>query len=302
MESLKRFGRQIVFCSREAVISFVRAGWMSWVVISTMVVSLGVLGGFWLLLNDLNGLSRQVGSQVEVVAFLKDNVDPSPVLQQAQGAVGVGKVKLIPKSEAWAEMQRELKGQMDFSHLDAVNPLPDAVQVTVTQPQDAPRVADWLRALPGVEDVKFSQDLVDRLREVSRAVRLIGGVIILVLSVATLAIVVNTIRLAVNARRGEIEIMRLVGAANWIIRMPFLLEGMIFGLLSGITTSALLFGWRALSVRQIQTLFAFLPISEDLAVVWEISLWLLPIGVTLGALGSALSVHRYLQLQPQIET
>lgn len=302
MESLKRFGRQIVFCSREAVISFVRAGWMSWVVISTMVVSLGVLGGFWLLLNDLNGLSRQVGSQVEVVAFLKDNVDPSPVLQQAQGAVGVAKVKLIPKSEAWAEMQRELKGQMDFSHLDAVNPLPDAVQVTVTQPQDAPRVADWLRALPGVEDVKFSQDLVDRLREVSRAVRLIGGVIILVLSVATLAIVVNTIRLAVNARRGEIEIMRLVGAANWIIRMPFLLEGMIFGLLSGIATSALLFGWRALSVRQIQTLFAFLPVTEDLAVVWEISFWLLPIGVTLGALGSALSVHRYLQLQPQIET
>lgn len=301
MESLKRFGRQIVFCSREAVISFVRAGWMSWVVISTMVVSLAVLGGFWLLLSDLNGLTRQVGSQVEVLGFLKDNADPHPVLQQAQGAVGVTKVKLIPKSEAWEEMQQDLKGQMDFSHLDSVNPLPDTIQVTVATPQDAGRVADWLRALPGIEDVKFSQDLIDRLREVSRAVRLIGGVIILVLSVATLAIVVNTIRLAVNARRGEIEIMRLVGATNWIVRMPFLLEGMIFGLISSVLSAGLLLGWRTLSVRQIQTLFAFLPMSDDMTIVGEIALWLIPIGVALGALGSALSVHRYLQLQPQVE-
>lgn len=301
MESLKRFGRQVIFCSQEAITSFIRAGWMSWVVISTMVVSLCVLGGFWLLLSDLNGIARQVGSQVEVMGFIKDGVDPTPVVQQAMGAVGVTKVHLIPKAEAWAKMQEDLKGQMDFRHLADVNPLPDTIQVTVATPQDAGRVADWLRALPGVEDVKYSQDLVNRLRELSRAVRVIGGVIILVLSVATLAIVVNTIRLAVNARRGEIEIMRLVGAASWLIRLPFLLEGMVFGLIASVLTSGLLFGWRTLSVRQVQTLFAFLPMNEDFGVVREIALWLIPIGVALGALGSALSVHRYLQLQPQVE-
>ena len=301
MESLNRFGRQLIFCAREAGISFFRAGWMSWVVISTMVVALSVLGGFWLLLSDLNGLAKQVGSQVEVLAFIKEGVDASPVIQQAQGAVGVTKVHLVPKSEAWAKMQGELKGQMDFKHLEDVNPLPDTIEVTVATPQDAGRVADWLRALPGVEDVKYSQDLVNRLRELSRAVRVVGGVIILVLSVATLAIVVNTIRLAVNGRRGEIEIMRLVGASSWIIRMPFLLEGMIFGMISSALTAAALFGWRTLSLRQIQTLFAFLPINEDMAVVGEIVLWLMPIGIALGALGSALSVHRYLQLQPRVE-
>ncbi len=301
MESLKRFGRQLIFCLREAGISFVRAGWMSWVVISTMVVALSVLGGFWLLLSDLNGLAKQVGSQVQVMAFIKDNTDPSPVIQQAQGAVGVTKVHLVTKAEAWSRMQEELRGQMDFTHLQDVNPLPDTIEVTVATPSDAGRVADWLRALPGVEDVKYSQDLVNRLREVSRAVRVVGGVIILVLSVATLAIVVNTIRLAVNGRRSEIEIMRLVGASSWIIRMPFLLEGMIFGLIASTLTAGMLVGWRTLSLRQIQTLFAFLPVNDDLRIVGEISLWLVPVGIALGAIGSALSVHRYLQVQPQVE-
>ena len=174
MESLKRFSRQVWFALTEAGVSFVRAGWMSTVVISTMVVALSVLGGFWLLMNDLNGIAKQVGSQVEVLAFVRDGIDPSPVLQQAQGAVGVTKVKLITKAEAWTKMQEDLKGSMDFRHLEGVNPLPDSIEVTVATPADASRVADWLRALPGVEDVKYSQDLVKRLREVARAVRALG--------------------------------------------------------------------------------------------------------------------------------
>lgn len=294
MESVERFLRQLRFVSGEAFTNLRRSGWMTWVVVSTMVVALSVLGGFWMLLSDLNHVGKSVGSQVEVWAFLRNGTSPGDVSREVAAQPGVSRVTVVTKDEAWAAMKAELKDQMDFSHLDSGNPLPDALKIRVETPNDAPALVEKLNVMEGVEEVRYSESLIRRLQEIGRAVRVVGGVIILILSVATLAIVVNTIRLAVNARRNEIEIMRLVGAPNWIVNFPFLLEGMIFGLISVILSAGLLWGWRYLSLRQVENLFAFLPISHDYWVVVEISGYLALVGVALGGLGSVFSVRRYL--------
>lgn len=294
LESVNRFLRQLSFVTGEAMTNLRRSGWMTWVVVSTMVVSLSVLGGFWLLLTDLQHIGKSIGSQVEVWAFLRDGTSPGDMSREVAAQAGVTRVTVVTKDEAWASMKEELKNQMDFSHLDSVNPLPDALKVRVATPQDAPGLVEKLKVMAGVEEVRYSESLIRRLQEIGRAVRVVGGVIILILSVATLAIVVNTIRLAVNARRNEIEIMRLVGAPNWIVKFPFLLEGVLFGLISVLLSAGLLYGWRYISLRQVENLFAFLPISHDYWVVMEVSGYLALVGIALGGMGSLFSVRRYL--------
>ena len=108
---------------------------------------------------------------------------------------------------------------------------------------------------------------------------------------------VNTIQLAVHYRHNEIEIMRLVGAPQWFIRLPFLIEGLFFGVVSSGLASLLLVLWRLVPYSQLQQWFAFLPLPTTMLPLVGISGLLLVTGMVMGILGSALSVHRYLRLE-----
>ena len=294
MEAVNKLTRQLAFTMSESFINFVRSGWMAWVVISTMVVSLSVLSGFWLVIQDVNTIVKTISSQVQIIVFLRDSTAPEEVVGKIEQIGGVAQIKIIPKAQAWEEFQQEMKDKIDFNNLVGVNPLPDTLQVTLVNANIATKVAGDIKALPGIEEVKYSEDLVTRLREINRSIGIIGIFIVALLSVATMAIVINTIRLAVNSRRNEIQIMRLVGAPHWFIRMPFLLEGLFFGIISSIISGFVLAGWRFFSFNQIQAIFPFLPLKEDYGVVMNICLWMILVGIGIGLIGSLLSIHRYL--------
>jgi len=294
MEALNKFTRQFLYTISEAFTNIVRSGWMCWVVISTMVVSLSVLSGFWLIINDVNSIVKSIGSQLQIIVFLNNGTNSDEIGNKIEQIEGVAQIKIISKAQAWEEFQQEMKGKMEFSNLTGINPLPDTIQVTLVTANAAGKVAQQIQSLSGIEEVKYSEDLVRRLREISNLTFKIGILITAILSVATLAIVVNTIRLAVNSRRNEIDIMRLVGASNWFIRMPFLLEGLFFGLISSIFSGFVLAVWRYFSFNQIQNVFPFLPLTEDYNVVIHISGWMILIGIGMGLLGSMISIHRYL--------
>ena len=225
LESLNRKLRQLSFVGVDTWSNFRRSGWMSWIVVSTMVVALSVLGGFWLMINDLNTLTKSVGSQMEVTAFLKDGTPLETYVNEAKGIPSVTEVNLVTKEEAWSSLQSDLKNEMSFESMNDENPLPDAVRVSVASAEQVASVADRLKAMENTEEVSYGYALVERLQEVTQVIRLIGLVITVILGIATVAIIVNTIHLAVSSRQNEIEIMRLVGASHWFIRIPFILEG-----------------------------------------------------------------------------
>lgn len=294
MEALNKFTRQLLYTISEAFINVGRSGWMCWVVISTMVVSLSVLSGFWLIINDVNTIVKAIGNQLQIIVFLNNGIDKEDIKNKIEQIEGVAQIKIISKEQAWEEFQQEMKTKMNFSNLVGINPLPDTLQVNLVSANVAGKVAQQIVTMPGIEEVKYSEKLVQRLKEINNSISIIGLIITAILSVATLAIVINTIRLAVNARRDEIDIMRLVGASNWFIRMPFLLEGLFFGLISSIFSGFVLAMWRFFSFNQIQNIFPFLPLTEDYNVVINIALWMLFIGIGMGLLGSMISIHRYL--------
>jgi cell division transport system permease protein len=297
LESVKRIFRQFEFTIQEAINNFIRSGWMSGIVITTMVASLSIFGGFWMLMKDFHFLADSVGSKLQIIAFLKKDASLDKAYEAAAKIEGVSKVESVPKEKGWNDLKSDLKSNLDLENIGNQNPLPDSLQITVGEARNVEDVALRVKGLPDVEEIKYSKELADYIEQVSHLIRLVGVAITTILGLATMAIIINTIRLAVNSRKNEIEIMRLVGATNWFIRMPFLLEGIFFGFCSAVFTSIILVAWRSFSTTQVKKLFPFIPVADQPDVIWNVVMYTLVISILVGFLGSAFSVARYLSFE-----
>lgn len=297
MESIKRYLRILGFIAEEAVASLKRSGWMSWVVIGTMAASLTILGGFWMLTDDLNLLAKAIGSKVEIMVFLKDDASIQALESDIRALPGVDSITVVSKDEAWKTLQKDLKTSMRFDNLLETNPLPNALKIKVVDPKDTPQLADKISVMPGVEELNYGKELLKKIQQAAGFLRFIGIAITALLSVATLAVMSNTIRLTVQNRRREIEIMQLVGASDGFIRWPFLLEGVFFGLAGAVFTGMILAVWRTFFFARLQEMFPFIPIQEGSFSTVKVVGYILAIGVGMGAFGSLFSVKHYLKQQ-----
>ncbi|MNS11683.1 Cell division protein FtsX [compost metagenome] len=296
MESIKQFFRITEFVAQEALASMARSAWMSWLVVVTIAVSLSILGGSWLVVQDLRAISHEIGSQVKLQVFLNADADAKGVEQAVKEMPNIKATTIVLKDQAWEQLQSDMKSKMTFDNLLDENPLPDTLSVETIDPMKTAETAEAIKKLQGVDDVEYAADLLKKLGEIATFLRAAGFTIAGVIGLASLAVIMNTIRLAVMSRKREIEIMHLVGASNSFIAFPFLLEGMLFGLFGTILTAGALFGWRYFTFGKWQQLFPFVPMQMDLlGVAWTVA-WLALIGMGLGALGSMLSVRKHIRL------
>lgn len=296
MESIKQFFRICEFVAQEALSSIGRSGFMSWLVVMTMAVSLSILGGAWLMVQDLTDISLQMGGRVPIVAFLNDDADPKGVEAEIQQLPNVAQVDYISKDQAWSQMQMDMKTKMTMDNLLTTNPLPNSLRVQVKDSTQTDDTAASIQKLQGVEDISYGKDLLQKLAQFTAFIRTGGLAISGLLGLATLAVIMNTIRLAVMSRRREIEIMHLVGASNSFIAWPFLLEGMLLGFFGALLTGGVLVGWRYFMTDKWQQLFPFIQIQPDYFTVAQIFIAMAAVGMVIGALGSMLSVRKHIRL------
>ncbi len=149
--------------------------------------------------------------------------------------------------------------------------------------------------MPGVETAKYGQDVVEHLFDITRLVRLFGIALMFVLALATLFIISNTIRLTVFARRKEVAIMKYVGATDWFIRWPFLLEGIVMGCFGGIIAALALRGVYRVIAAKIYDTLAFFPLIPENPFLHYVTLAILICGMAIGALGSTISLKKFLK-------
>lgn len=296
MESIKSFFRITEFVTQEAMASMARSAWMSWLVILTIAVSLSILGGSWLVAQDLRSISREIGTQVKVQVFLSNEADAKGVEAAVKEMPNIKATKIVPKDQAWEQLQNDMRAKMTFDNLLDENPLQDSLSVETLDPAKTAETAEAIKKLPGVDDVEYAADLLKKLSEIAVFLNTGGLTISGLVGLASLAVIMNTIRLAVMSRKREIEIMHLVGASNSFIAFPFLLEGMLFGLFGTLLTAMALFGWRYFTFSKWQELFPFVPLTQDYMVVLTTLGWLALVGMGLGALGSLLSVRKHIRL------
>ena len=276
---------------REALLAFRRAPLLSALGVATIAFSLFALGLFGLVAFNLRAALAQVEARVEIRAFVADSVAPAVPAAAAAGLRAwpeVGAVSFVTREQALARARREL-GEFGDAWDAAV--LPASLEIRLREgrrdPATVQAVAARVGALPFVEDVRYGAEWVrklDRIRAVATAVGVTLGA---AFAAAALIIVGATIRMAVLARAREIEIMRLVGATDAFVRLPFLLEGAIKGIAGGVLALALVWiAQRLVSEYVIRT--AFLPPAA-------VALGVLG-GAVLGLVGSAVSVGRHLRL------
>ena len=285
---------------REVLISLRRNHWMSFASIGTVAVSLFVLGVFLILVLNMNRLASTLESQVQISVYFQEDAKESlrkKVLSDIQEMQGIESVRYVTKDEAMARLRERLGDQKYL--LDALgekNPLPESVEVTVRLPEMVQTAAEAIEQMDGVEEAKYGQDVVEHLFDITRLMRIFGLVLMVLLAGATLFIISNTIRLTVFARRKEIAIMKYVGATDWFIRWPFLLEGMVLGFIGGILAALALRSFYAAMAAKIYSTLAFFPLMPQYPFMNYVSAVIVVSGMIIGTIGSTISLKRFLQV------
>ena len=292
--------RTLEYFIREVFVSLKRNNWMSLASIGTVAVSLFILGMFLIVVLNLNKMASSLESQVQISVYLEDDLNAKQIDRvgdRIKNLQGVDDVTYIAKEKA-LERFKERLGEQKFllSAISETNPLPNAYEVTVKEPQFVKTTAEAIHEFDGVESAKFGQDVVEHLFDLTRLIRIFGLSIIGVLAVATVFIISNTIRLTVFARRKEIAIMKYVGATDWFIRWPFLMEGVVLGCIGGLIAAILLRSAYAGVTEKIYNTLAFFPLIPEYPFLNYISAFLLIGGMTIGAIGSTISLKRFLKV------
>ncbi|MHA7967339.1 permease-like cell division protein FtsX [Paenibacillus sp. CAU 1782] len=295
---------------REGLKNIIRNGWMSFASMSSIFISLFILGVFVLLAMNVNMMADQIESKVQIRVFLNTDVDDAKVAD-LQNTIGnmpeVSKVTFVSKEEG-LQILREAMGDENGDWLegysDENNPLMVSYTVEVYDPQSVQVVADAIQAINSTDSdepiyrIKYGQGTVETLFKITNALRYIGLVIVIGLGVTAMLLISNTIKMTIVARRREIGIMKLVGATNAFIRWPFFIEGALIGLVSSVVTSGIMILGYAQLLKLTQTEFSLMlitlvPLKEAALAV---SVLIVGIGTLIGILGSTISIRKYLKV------
>ena len=285
---------------KEVYTSFKRNIWMTLASIFTVVLSLFILGFFSIVILNLNKMADTLESQVQISVYLKDDLSQEEIDETKETLSkieGLQDIKFTTREVAMENFKERLGDQQFLlDALDDTNPLPDSFSLTVTSPQQVKTIADTVVALDSVESASYSQDIINHLFNLTHLIRLIGVALIILLTGAAIFIISNTIRLTVFARRKEIAIMKYVGATDWFIRWPFLLEGICLGFIGGGLATIFLYIVYNQVTQEIYEAMAFFPLIPQHPFIDYISLAILVAGIIIGALGSTISLKRFLKV------
>jgi cell division transport system permease protein len=285
---------------KETFVGLQRGGWMNWAAVSTVTVLLFLFGMSLQSSWQLEKLLTQFGSQLELSVYLKPGVTAELIAPQITQISEVVDVKSITKEQAWEKLVQEL-GISDIEGATAQlgnNPLVDELKVKASSSDVVPNLATQLAKLRGVDVVQYVDEAVQRVTQLHQGLNWITLSITVILTLTAIAVTTTTIRLIVMARRQEIEIMQLVGATRAWIYLPFILQGIAFGLIGGLVAWSLI----TLSDKFIGKLLAgqpefiqFLTNGLELTTTQTIllPLILLSFGSAVGVMGSLFAVQRF---------
>jgi cell division transport system permease protein len=297
---------KVGFFVREALRSVNRNAVPSFAAIASVVVTVLVLGVFIPVVQATTGAANEVRGRVLVDVFLKTDAKDADVERVrrliADKTPHVGKVQYVSKQEAYQEEKRR---NPEAYQLLGSNPLPDTFRVTPDKPGNAlalrdelaPATASGARTAidPAIDTVKNRKDETTKILTATRVVKLAMGSLAILLIVASLLLISNTIRLSLFSRRREVEVMKLVGATDWFIRWPFVIEGIVLGTLGGGLAIALLLVGKLALLDPLASDFALIAAPRTVGFV-SLAALLLGASVLVSALGSGLSLRRFLRV------
>lgn len=277
---------------------------MSFASVISVVAALLILGAFIMITMNVESITGSMVSSLELKVFLNDDATPQDTAQLEQDLMNnphVTNVVFESKDEALSKYSAQLDQYSGLlSGFNAANnPVSNSYTVAVTSPEELKTVKEEVEDLhsPAVDYVKYGEEYIDAMVSFSRFLNYICLGVLIILSVICIVIIYNTIKLTCYANRKEIEIMKVVGADDWYIRMPFFLEGCLLGII-GAAAATLILRTVYLFLIGISNTLAYLPMNSHLVapdyVITPIFWFSLIYGILMGAFGSLFSIRKYL--------
>ncbi len=300
---------RIGFFVKEAFRALKRSAAPSLAATLTILLTALVLGVFIPIVQATTGTANEVRGRVVVDAYVKPDASGTQIEELRQALIAtpnVANVEYISKEKALA---REKERNADAYQLLGSNPLPDAFRITPADPDGSEALvaslsspadeksADTARAGPlgAIDEVRNREEETEKILSATGLVKLLTAGLAALLVFASIALIANTIRLSIFARRREVEVMRLVGATNWFIRWPFVIEGVVVGLMGGAAAIGLLYLAKVVFVDPLSHRFALLAAPETIHFPLLVAL-LMGACIAVSALGSGLTLRRFLRV------
>jgi cell division transport system permease protein len=287
------------FFISEAFGSLRRNYFMTAAALVTVFLSMLVLGIVLVFASTINLVLRDVERKVEVTVFIKDDVSADQTASLQKEIMGWSEVKTatyVSKEQALERFKQDMKAHPEIWQSLDTNPLPASIEVALKDPAQATIVATRLQGRPQIDEVRYGRETAERLLRVTSAIRNVFVVFIILLGVVAVLLISNTIRLSIFARRRAVEIMKLVGATNWFIRWPFVIEAMTVGLVGALMALVVVGVGASFLLGRLQGSLLFVTMPIQAVPLLELTLVLLGSGVVIGAIGSAVGLRRFLDV------
>jgi cell division transport system permease protein len=290
---------RIAYFFRETGLALRRNALVTFAAISTVFISLFLVGGALLVGEQVRLMTGEWAQKVEVSVFLREDVsdeERDALEQKIQDIPEVQTYYYETKGQAYERFQEQFRDSPSLVENVDASAMPESFRIKLTDASEFPVIRARLAGDPAIDEVKDEQAVLKKLLAVTSVLRtgVLAVAIIMLLSAAGL--IGNTVRMAVFARRKEIAIMKLVGATNWFIRVPFLIEGMVQGLLGGIFAVLAIFAMKFLFIDPLRGRIGFIPSWVDTQEILFTVPILLGVGMLIAAVASLLAMRRFLEV------
>lgn len=284
---------------RESLKSLGRNGWMTFASVSAVTVTLLLVGVFVLIMMNLNKVAEDLENDVEMKVFVAleaDDVSKKSIEKSINDLPEVESAVYSTKEQELADLVLDFGNELSL--FEQSNPLFDVFYVKASNPQNTGSVATEIAKIENIEKVEYGKGKIEKLFNFLNAGRNVGLILILALLFTAMFLISNTIRITIVARRREIEIMKLVGATNWFVRVPFILEGMWLGFLGSIIPIGLVAALYYNTLQFVQPklsgeLFQLLGFTPF---IYQVGGLILLMGVFIGVWGSFMSIRKFLRV------
>ena len=286
------------YVRKETATNLKRNVFITFAAVLVVVVSLYLVGAVFVASFAVDRALTLQTRKVEVAVFLNRDISEEErrsIEKDLQAMPEVGSVQYESKLEAFEAFKELFRDEPEIVAATTPDALPESFRVKLRDPNQFEVVSDRLQGRPGIAEIRDERKFLRRLLDVVRDIRLLGIGVVILLIVAASVLIATTIRMALFARRREIAIMKLVGATNWFIRIPFMLEGVFQGLVGSLLALGLLLATRPLYTNLADS-FQFLNLTVTYAEIAQNGAWILLFGILIGAFGSLLGLRRFLDV------
>lgn len=266
---------------------------------ATVAATLFILGIFLLTITNVKQGIVEVESKVQVKIYLKDNItmlEQRDLEKQIKAVNGVVDVNYETKAQAMEKFKNQLGEQNKtlVEGLEKDNPMPNSYVIKVKAPEIVSDVVKNIKGMQGIESIKDGREIVDKIMVITKTIKWVGSVIFIILIGVSLFLIGNTIKITVYSRRREIGIMKYIGATDWFIRWPFIIEGIIMGAAGGILADIVLYYLYRLAYAKASAGLMIMQLVSPQYVLTNILGLFILAGVAIGSIGSILSIRKFL--------